>query len=162
MIFIDPPEHTRMRKLKSKGFGPAAAEALRPQVEKIADRVLHPLGEVSQADLVKEIACPMPVGVISELGGVPERMHDAFLLWSAAIAEFNGSSNRTVATVRMRRMRCLRLPAYRLFRTDVAERRRNKTVILIDFKEEGKRSRKRSYMRRACCCLSRGMKLRET
>jgi cytochrome P450 len=96
MIFIDPPEHTRMRKLKSEGFGPAAAEALRPQVEKIADRVLHPLGEVSQADLVKEIACPMPVGVISELGGVPERMHEAFLLWSVAIAEFNGSSNRTV------------------------------------------------------------------
>ncbi len=43
MIFIDPPEHTRMRKLMNKGFTQGAAEALRPQVETIVDRILEPL-----------------------------------------------------------------------------------------------------------------------
>src|ERR1700733_9141848 len=47
MIFIDPPEHSRMRKLMNKGFSPASAESLRPQVEKIVDRMLDPLDEIS-------------------------------------------------------------------------------------------------------------------
>ncbi len=139
MIFIDPPEHTRMRKLMNKGFGPAAAEALRPQVERIVDRVLDSLGEVPQADLVKELAYPMPVRVISELLGVPETMHEAFLRWSVAIAEFNGSPNRTVEHAQNAQNAVLALTDF--FRTAVAERRRNKgsdlISLLIDIKEEG-------------------------
>jgi hypothetical protein len=139
MIFIDPPEHTRMRKLMNKGFGPAAAEALRPQVERIVDRVLDSLDEVSQADLVKELAYPMPVRVISELLGVPETMHEAFLRWSVAIAEFNGSPSRTVEQAQSAQTAVLALTDF--FRSTVAERRRNKgsdlISLLIDIKEEG-------------------------
>src|ERR1700733_12829227 len=43
MIFMDPPEHTRLRKLLNKGFSPSGIEALRPQVEATVDRMLAPL-----------------------------------------------------------------------------------------------------------------------
>jgi hypothetical protein len=139
MIFIDPPEHTRMRKLMNKGFSPAAAESLRPQIEKIVERMLEPLGNLSQADLVHELAYPMPVRVISELLGVPETMHDAFLQWSAAIAEFNGSPDRTIEQAQNAQKAVLALTDF--FREAVAERRRNKgndlISLLIDIEEEG-------------------------
>ena len=43
LIFMDPPEHTRLRKLLNKGFSAAAVEGLRPQVEAIVDQMLKPL-----------------------------------------------------------------------------------------------------------------------
>ncbi len=139
MIFIDAPEHTRMRKLMNKGFTQAAAEALRPQVERIVDKILDPLADASEADLVKELAYPMPVRVISELLGVPETMHEAFLRWSAAIAEFNGSPDRTVEHAQNAQNAVLALTDF--FRKAVAERRQNKgndlISLLIDIEEEG-------------------------
>jgi cytochrome P450 len=139
MIFIDPPEHTRMRKLMNKGFSQAAMEALRPQVEKIVDKVLESLNDVAQADLVKELAYPMPVRVISELLGVPETMHDSFLRWSVAIAEFNGSPERTMAQAQNAQNAVIALSEF--FRGAVAERRRNQgndlISLLIDIREEG-------------------------
>jgi cytochrome P450 len=139
MIFIDPPEHTRMRKLMNAGFGQSAAEALRPQVEKVVDKYLDSFGNASEADLVNELAYPMPVRVISELLGVPETMHDSFLHWSAAIAEFNGSPQRTVEQAKNAQAAVLALTDF--FRQAVAERRKNKgndlISLLIDIKEEG-------------------------
>jgi cytochrome P450 len=139
MIFIDPPEHTRMRKLMNQGFSQSAAQALRPYVEKIVDRVLDSIAERSEADLVKELAYPMPVRVISELLGVPETMHEAFLRWSAAIAEFNGNPHRTVEQAENAQNAVLALTDF--FRKAVAERRHNKgddlISLLIDIKEEG-------------------------
>jgi cytochrome P450 len=139
MIFIDPPEHTRMRKLMNQGFSQSAAQALRPQVEKIVDRVLDSIADRREADLVKELAYPMPVRVISELLGVPETMHEAFLRWSAAIAEFNGNPHRTVEHAENAQNAVLALTDF--FRQAVAERRRNKgddlISLLIDIKEEG-------------------------
>jgi len=139
MIFIDPPEHTRMRKLMNKGFSQPAAEALRPQVQRIVDRILDTLGDVSQVDLVKHLAYPMPVRVISELLGVPETMHEAFLQWSVAIADFNGSPHRTVEHAQNAQAAVLALTDF--FRRTIAERRRNKgndlISLLIDIKEEG-------------------------
>ena len=139
MIFIDAPEHTRMRKLMNKGFSQSAAESLRPQVEHIVDRMLEPLADLSQADLVDQVAYPMPVRVISELLGVPETMHDAFLQWSAAIAEFNGSPARTIEQAHNAQKAVLALTGF--FREAVAERRHNKgsdlISLLIDIEEEG-------------------------
>jgi cytochrome P450 len=139
MIFIDPPEHTRMRKLMNQGFSQSATQALRPQVENIVGRVLDSIDARSEADLVTELAYPMPVRVISELLGVPETMHDAFLGWSAAIAEFNGSPHRTVEHAQNAQNAVLALTDF--FRKAVADRRRNRgddlISLLINIKEEG-------------------------
>src|SRR6202035_2280012 len=78
LIFMDPPEHSRLRKLLNKGFAPAAIEALRPQVEAIVDRMLKPLRRGAEVDVMGEFANPMPVKVISEMMGVPEALHGTF------------------------------------------------------------------------------------
>src|ERR1700729_1070032 len=67
LIFMDAPEHTRLRKLLNKGFAPAAVEGLRPQIEAIVDGMLKPLQCGSTVELMQEFANPMPVRIISEM-----------------------------------------------------------------------------------------------
>ena len=67
LIFMDAPEHTRLRKLLNKGFAPAAVEGLRPQVAAIVDDMLKPLQRGSTVDLMQGFANPTPVRIISEM-----------------------------------------------------------------------------------------------
>jgi cytochrome P450 len=139
LIFMDPPEHTRLRKLLNKGFSPAAIEALRPQVESLVQRMLKALKPGMEVDLLSEFAYPMPVSVISEMMGVPEALHSKFGEWSRAIALFRGSPNRTVEYAQAAQDAMVHLTNY--FRETVAERKRNKgndlISLLIDIEEEG-------------------------
>jgi hypothetical protein len=139
LIFMDPPEHTRLRKLLNKGFSSAAIEGLRPQVEAIVDGMLKPLQHGREVDLMREFANPMPVRIISELLGVPQQMHDTFVHWSRAIAMFRGSPDRTVEHARAAQDALIELTEF--FRKTVAQRRRNKgndlISLLIDIEEEG-------------------------
>ena len=139
LIFMDAPEHTRLRKLLNKGFTPAAVEALRPQVEAIVDRMLTPLRPGSEVELMREFANPMPVRIISELLGVPQELHDTFVEWSRAIAVFRGNPERTVEQARAAQAALIAMTDF--FRKTVAERRRNKgndlISLLIDIEEDG-------------------------
>ena len=139
LIFMDPPEHSRLRKLLNKGFSPAAIEALRPQIEGLVDRMLRPLKRGMEVDLLSEFAYPMPVSVISEMMGVPEALHGKFGDWSRAIALFRGSPNRTVEHAQAAQDAMLHLTDY--FRKMVAERKASKgrdlISLLIDIEEEG-------------------------
>jgi cytochrome P450 len=139
LIFMDPPEHSRLRKLLNKGFSAAALEALRPQVEEIVQRMLEPLRQNSEIDLMRDFAHPMPVRIISEMMGVPEAQQERFAAWSRAIAVFRGSPNRTVEQARDAQDAMHALTEF--FRATVAERRHNKgkdlISLLIDIEEEG-------------------------
>ncbi len=139
MIFMDPPEHTRLRKLLNKGFSPAAIEGLRPQVEAIVDRMLKPLRHGSEVDLMSEFANPVPVRIILEMLGIPQELNETFVEWSRAIAVFRGSPNRTVEHAQAAQDALIGLTDF--FRKTVAERRRNKgsdlISLLIDIEEEG-------------------------
>jgi cytochrome P450 len=139
LIFMDAPEHTRLRKLLNKGFSAVVLDRLRPQVEAIVDRMLKPLRHGSQIDLMREFANPLPVRIISEMLGVPQELHDTFVNWSRAVAAFRGNPNRTVEEARAAQDALQELTAF--FRTTVAERRRNKgndlISLLIDIEEEG-------------------------
>jgi len=139
LIFMDPPEHTRLRKLLNKGFSPAAIEALRPQVEALVDRMLQTLKPGMEVDLLRELANPMPVGIIPEMMGVPEALHGTFVDWSRAIAVFRGSPNRTVEHAQAAQNAMIHLTDY--FRKTVAERKCQKgndlISLLIDIEEEG-------------------------
>ncbi len=139
LIFMDPPEHTRLRKLLNKGFSAAAVEGLRPQAEAVVDRMLSELQPGSEVELMREFANPMPVRIISELLGVPQAMHDEFVEWSRAIAAFRGNPNRTVEEAQAAQDALIALTEF--FRKTVAERRRNKgndlISLLIDIEEEG-------------------------
>ncbi len=139
LIFMDPPEHTRLRKLLNKGFSAAAIEALRPQVETIVDRMLKPLQRGAEVELMREFANPMPVSIIAEMLGVPQAQQERFAHWSRAIALFRGSPNRTVEQAHAAQDALIELTAF--FKETVAERRRNKGTdlisLLIDIEEEG-------------------------
>ncbi|MGB6430073.1 MAG: cytochrome P450 [Candidatus Acidiferrales bacterium] len=139
MIFMDAPEHTRLRKLMNKGFSPAGAEELRPQIEAVVDRMLAPLTRVTETDLMRAIAYPMPVHVIADMLGVPETLHERFIEWSEAIANFMGSPNRTPEEARAAQQAVIALTDF--FRQAVAERRRNKgndlISLLIDIEADG-------------------------
>lgn len=139
LIFMDPPEHTRLRKLLNKGFSQAAVESLRPQMEAIVARMLGPLQEGSEVELMREFANPMPVRVISEMMGVPDALHGTFVNWSRAIAAFRGNPNRTVEEAQAAQDALINMTEF--FRATVAERRRNKgndlISLLIDIEEDG-------------------------
>jgi cytochrome P450 len=96
MLFFDAPERTRLRKLMNKGFSPAAIESLRPQVEKLVERLLSPLRRNRQIDLLPQFAHPLPAYVIAEILDVPESLHQLFIHWSNAIATLFGNPYRTV------------------------------------------------------------------
>ena len=139
LIFMDPPEHTRLRKLLNKGFSAAAVEGLRPQVEAIVDQMLKPLEHGSEVELMRNFANPMPVRIILEMLGIPQELRDTFVDWSRAIAVFRGNPNRTVEETRAAQDALIALTEF--FCKTVAERRRNKgsdlISLLIDIEEEG-------------------------
>ena len=75
MLSVDPPDHTRLRRLVSAAFSPRRIEGLRPRIEAIVDDLLDDLaadGADSRVDLVERFAFPLPFTVICELLGVPE------------------------------------------------------------------------------------------
>ena len=139
LIFMDPPEHTRLRKLLNKGFSPVAVEALRPQVQAIVDQMLSALRPGSQVELMNEFANPIPVQIILEMLGIPQELRDTFADWSHAIAAFRGNPNRTAEEAKAAQDALIGLTDF--FRKTVAERRRNKGTdlisLLIDIEEEG-------------------------
>jgi cytochrome P450 len=71
MIGMDPPDHTRLRRLVQTGFSPRQIDALRPRIESLVDELLDPLESDGAMDLMEGFALPLPVTVICELLGVP-------------------------------------------------------------------------------------------
>ncbi|RLV10262.1 cytochrome P450 [Streptomyces griseocarneus] len=71
MVFMDPPEHSRVRALVAKAFTPRVVEELRPRVALLAAELAAGLEHEGGGDLVEAFAAPLPVLVISELLGVP-------------------------------------------------------------------------------------------
>ena len=139
LIFMDAPEHTRLRKLLNKGLSPAVVDSLRPQIEGIVERMLSHLQPGSEVDLMREFANPMPVGIILELLGLPQDMNDKFESLSRGIAGFRGTPQPTVEQARIAQAALIELNGY--FREIVAERKRNKgndlISLLIDIEEQG-------------------------
>jgi cytochrome P450 len=72
MLDLDPPDHTRLRKLVSKAFTPRTIEALTPDVERLVDEALDDIAERGTVDLIDALAFPLPFTVISLMLGMPE------------------------------------------------------------------------------------------
>ncbi|KAB8332510.1 cytochrome P450 [Scytonema tolypothrichoides VB-61278] len=87
MLSSDPPAHSRLRGLVSKGFTARRIEELRPRIQKIADELLDAVQDKGLMDLLTEYAFPLSITVISEMLGIPSTDHDKFRHWSNAIVE---------------------------------------------------------------------------
>lgn len=83
LIGMDPPEHTRMRRLVAYAFTPRRVEALRSRVAGIVDDLLGAIEKLPRpADLVEHFSTPLPIQVISELLGIPPADRHLCKAWS--------------------------------------------------------------------------------
>jgi cytochrome P450 len=86
MLNLDPPDHTRLRRLVQKAFTPRRVASLRPRVEEITTGLLDDMAAgPPEADLLDTFAFPLPITVICELLGIPVADRDDFRDWTAVI-----------------------------------------------------------------------------
>jgi cytochrome P450 len=84
LLFLDPPDHTRLRRLVSKAFTPRRVEELRPRIAELVDALLDEVDGEPTFNLLEALAFPLPVIVICELMGVPAEDRDSLKEWSTA------------------------------------------------------------------------------
>jgi cytochrome P450 len=82
MLFLDPPDHTRVRSRVNKAFTSRVVEGLRPRMQAIIDGLLDRAQEAGRMDVVQDFAYPLPAIVIAELLGVPAEDRGQFIKWS--------------------------------------------------------------------------------
>ncbi|MFB7864161.1 cytochrome P450 [Streptomyces sp. NPDC056069] len=99
LLIVDPPDHTRLRKLVTGEFTGRRVEALRPRVQQLTDELLDAMAPAGRADLVDSFAFPLPVTVICELLGVPAADRDRFRVWSNELVAPTGPEAEQEAAV---------------------------------------------------------------
>ncbi|MFD1934661.1 cytochrome P450 [Nonomuraea mangrovi] len=103
MLDVEPPVHTRLRRLVSKALTPRMVESMRPRVRVIVERLVDDFVEKGGGDLIAEVAEPLPVTVIAEMLGVPDADRHLLRPWSADICgmyELNPSQEAQHTAVR--------------------------------------------------------------
>jgi unspecific monooxygenase len=103
MLDLEPPDHTRIRRLVSKAFTPRTVESLKPYVDALAGDLVDALVEAGGGDLLTDVAEPLPVAVIAEMLGIPESDRAPLRPWSADICgmyELNPSEETAAKAVR--------------------------------------------------------------
>ena len=83
MIDLEPPDHTRLRRLVTKAFTPRTVEALRPRIEGIVATVIEQARDLGEFDLIADLLELVPVAVIAELLGIPDSDRHLLRPWSA-------------------------------------------------------------------------------
>jgi len=97
MLMVDPPDHTRLRRLVSKAFTPYLIEQLRPRIQQITDDLLDAVQHQGQMDLISDFAFPLPIAVISDLLGIPEADRQSFRAWTQALVTITEGQQTTSA-----------------------------------------------------------------
>jgi cytochrome P450 len=92
MVFRDPPEHTRLRRLAAKVFNVRSIHALRPRIEALASWLLDRIGADEEFDFISQFAGPLPALVIMEMLGVPREELAMLKRLSDEMALFIGST----------------------------------------------------------------------
>ena len=91
MLFMDAPDHTRLRGLASTAFTPARVEALRSHIKEILNNLLEPLLRAGEMDVIADLAAPLPAIVTAEMMGLPIADANQLKDWSADFAEVLGN-----------------------------------------------------------------------
>jgi len=82
LLNIDPPQHTKVRAIVSRGFTPRAINALRDALSKRAERIARDALEKGSGNFVTDVACELPLQAIAELIGVPQEDRLRIFDWS--------------------------------------------------------------------------------
>ncbi|WP_338772631.1 cytochrome P450 [Nocardia vulneris] len=124
-LFLDPPDHTRLRRLVSKAFTPRVVQQLEPRITAIVDDLLDKRSAAGAFDGVADFAYPLPVTVICELLGVPLEDEAQLSHWSGLLARTLDPTSRRAAE----------------FQADPAELERAGTELSNYFEELAERRR---------------------
>ncbi|MEM7355920.1 MAG: cytochrome P450 [Acidobacteriota bacterium] len=140
LLEMEPPSHTRLRRLVQGAFIARQIERLRPRIEALCHELIDRMEEGVRADLLPAFATPIPVIVIAELLGVPTEMSDRLLAWShAMVAVYElGPSAEQIAQARRS------ADEFVAFLRDYVRRRRSEPredllTKLIEAEEDGDR-----------------------
>lgn len=141
LIHTDPPDHTRLRALVSKVFTVRAMESLRPHVQAIVDGILDAAQPNGEMDVMRDLAYPLPVVIISRILGIPAEDHERFRYWNDGVNELTASGRTTEANIERGLPRFLHLRAYlkRLIEQRRREPEEDLLSALVAVEEEGER-----------------------
>ncbi|MFG2293684.1 cytochrome P450 [Streptomyces sp. NPDC048603] len=97
LLNIDPPDHTRLRRLVSKAFTPRRVAEFTPRVQELTDHLIDGFADRGEADLIHEFAFPLPIYAICEMLGVPREDQDDFRDWAGMMIRHGGGPRGGVA-----------------------------------------------------------------
>ncbi|GHB03274.1 cytochrome P450 family protein [Streptomyces chryseus] len=97
LLNIDPPDHTRLRRLVSKAFTPRTVAEFAPRVQELTDRLIDGFAAQGSADLIHDFAFPLPIYAICDLLGVPREDQDDFRDWAGMMIRHGGGPRGGVA-----------------------------------------------------------------
>jgi cholest-4-en-3-one 26-monooxygenase len=95
MLNIDPPKHTQVRSIVSKGFTPRAINSLRDTLAERAERIVHEALKEGSGDFVTDVACELPLQAIAELLGVPQDDRGKIFQWSNEMIGYDDDEYQT-------------------------------------------------------------------
>ncbi|GAB3579621.1 cytochrome P450 [Amycolatopsis endophytica] len=101
LLNLDPPDHTRLRKLVATAFTTRTVAPLRPRIEQITDELLDAMAGQDVVDLLPAYAYPLPIRVICELLGIPFADRDEFTSWSHTMVAASTPEEIGAASMRM-------------------------------------------------------------
>lgn len=87
MLLVDPPDHTRLRRLVSRAFTPRTIERIEPRVREITDQLIEQVRQDQTVELFESVFAPLPIYVIGELLGIPEADWPRLKAWSDEYAK---------------------------------------------------------------------------
>jgi cytochrome P450 len=91
MLFLDPPQHTRVRTLAAHAFTPRRVEALRAHIHEIADSLIDGVRDRGRMNILADLAIPLPAIVTAEMLGVPTSDWHQLTAWSSDFAQVLGN-----------------------------------------------------------------------
>ncbi len=111
MLFLDAPDHTRLRQVLNAGFRPTALRAFSGTIKQMAEGLLDRLEGAQPFDFMEALAKPLPAMVIANLLGMDSTSQPDFLNWSEDLAAFIGSPDPDIVLKRRAQASLLKMSA---------------------------------------------------
>jgi hypothetical protein len=111
-LLLDPPEHTKLRKLISAAFAPKLINALRPKVQERVDELIAAVAGKGQINVIADLAYPLPAIIIADMLGLPPEDRDKCKEWSDIMAGFFGAPQMTPEIIERTQQGILAMNAY--------------------------------------------------
>ena len=129
LINVDPPDHTRMRKLVHMAFTPRTIRKMQSYIQDIVERLIDDQIERGEMDIIWDFSYPLPITVIAEMMGIPLEDHAKFKAWSGEIVGFMATPKPTPQILLKSQDALLAMQQY--FRDIYAKRRQQPEDDLI-------------------------------